>query len=427
MAYFLYNIIVHLSVIVLIPYFLLKMLTAKKYREGIPERFGFVDRAKFKNLKGGKAVWVHAVSVGETKAVLPVLRLLKRRRPDVRIVFSTVTTTGNRTAAKEGKGLIDALIYFPLDLPWAVRRVARMVRPAMFIVVEKEIWPNAFKTMYDMGAPIVIVNGTISDRSARRYGRLAFFFRGVFSRVSLFLARTDDDLKKALSSGVKAERARVSGNIKFDLAPALMDCQFVAKLKEAIGVAPGTKVITAGSTHAGEEEMVLAVFQALSSEFEGLKLVIAPRHPERFSEVEGIIKKSGFDYARRSKGGRAEVVLLDSIGELMTVYSFSDIAVVGGSLVAGIGGHNLLEPAYFGKPVVYGAHLTTYLGMAELLEREGGGIRAADEKDLAEALRSLLANELYMKRTGANAKKVVEENRGAAERTAAAVERLLRS
>ncbi|CAG0982591.1 partial 3-deoxy-D-manno-octulosonic acid transferase, partial [Anaerolineae bacterium] len=207
MAYFLYNIILHVSALLLLPYFLLKMLTARKYREGIPERFGFVDKAKFKNLKGAHTVWVHAVTVGETKAVLPVLRLLKRRRPDVRIVFSTVTATGNRTAEKEGKGLIDALIYFPLDLPWAVRRVAAMVRPAMFIVVEKEIWPNAFRTICAMGSPIIIVNGTMSDRSARRYARLSFLFRDVFSKVSLFLARTDEDLKKALSAGVRSEKA----------------------------------------------------------------------------------------------------------------------------------------------------------------------------------------------------------------------------
>lgn len=426
MAYFLYNILLHAASIVLLPYFLLKMLTAKKYREGIPERFGFVDRAKFKNLKGGKAVWVHAVSVGEVKAVLPVLKLLKRRRPDVRIVLSTVTATGNRTAAKEGKGLIDALIFFPLDLSWAIKRVARMVKPAMFIVVEKEFWPNAFRTMYDMGAPVVIINGTMSDRSAKRFGKLGFLFRDVFSRVSLFLARTEEDLKKALSSGVSSERAQVSGNIKFDLAPALMDNQFVAKLKESVGIAPGTKVITAGSTHPGEEEMVLSAFEALSNEFSGLKLVIAPRHPERFGEVEAMLRKSGVDFARRSKGGHADIVLLDSIGELMTVYSFSDIAIVGGSLVPGIGGHNLLEPAYFGKPVVYGPYLTTYLGMAEMLEAEGGAIRAASVKELTEALRTLLSNELQMKRTGANAKKVVETNRGASERTVAAIERLLR-
>ncbi|MCC6502963.1 MAG: 3-deoxy-D-manno-octulosonic acid transferase [Deltaproteobacteria bacterium] len=427
MAYFLYNIIIHISIIILLPYFFIKMLTARKYRDGIPERFGFVDKDKFKNLKGGKAVWVHAVSVGETKAVLPVLRLLKRRRPDVRVVFSTVTATGNRTASQEGKGLIDTLIYFPLDLPWAVRRVSRMVKPVMFIVVEKEIWPNAFRTMYDMGAPVVIVNGTMSGRSAKRYARFSFLFKDVFSRVSLFLARTDADLEKAVLAGVTRERALVSGNIKFDLSPSLMDSQFVSKLKEMTGVGPGTKVITAGSTHPGEEEMLLEAFRSLAAEFDGLKLIIAPRHPERFTEVEGLIKKSGLNFSRRSKGGSADVVLLDSIGELMTVYSFSDIAVVGGSLVPGIGGHNLLEPAYFGKPVVYGSHLTTYLGMAELLENKGGGIRAADEKELTEALRSLLSNELLLKRTGANAKKVVEENRGASERTAASIEKLLRS
>ena len=427
MAYFLYNIIIHISIIILLPYFFIKMLTARKYRDGIPERFGFVDKDKFKNLKGGKTVWVHAVSVGETKAVLPVLRLLKRRRPDVRVVFSTVTATGNRTASQEGKGLIDALIYFPLDLSWAVRRVSRMVKPVMFIVVEKEIWPNAFRTMYAMGAPVVIVNGTMSGRSAKRYARFSFLFKDVFSRVSLYLARTDADLEKAVLAGLNRERALVSGNIKFDLSPSLMDSQFVSKLKEMTGVGPGTKVITAGSTHPGEEEMLLEAFRSLAAEFDGLKLIIAPRHPERFTEVEGLIKKSGLTFSRRSKGGSADVVLLDSIGELMTVYSFSDIAVVGGSLVPGIGGHNLLEPAYFGKPVVYGSHLTTYLGMAELLENEGGGIRAADEKELTEALRSLLSNELLLKRTGANAKKVVEENRGASERTAASIEKLLRS
>jgi len=426
MAYFLYNIVVHLSIIILLPYFLIKMLSAGKYREGVPERFGFVDREKFKSLKGGRVVWVHAVSVGETKAVLPVLRLLKRRRPELKVVFSTVTATGNRTAAQEGKGLIDALIYFPLDLPWAIRRVARMARPAVFVAVEKEIWPNAFRAMCELGAPVVMVNGTMSERSARRYARFSFLFRHVFSCVSLFLARTEGDLEKAIAAGVGAEKCVVTGNLKFDLSPALMDSQFATKLREAVGAAPGTRMITAGSTHPGEEEIVLEAFKTLAAEFEGLRLVIAPRHPERFAEVEALMKKSGLSFGRRSKGAPGEVVLLDSIGELMTVYSFSDIAVVGGTLVPGIGGHNLLEPAYFGKPVVYGAFLTTYRGMAELLEQEGGGMRAGDKEELVEALRSLLSDELLMKRTGAAAKRVVEENRGASERTAAAIERLLR-
>lgn len=424
MAYFLYNIILHASAVVLLPYFIFKMLTAKKYREGIPERFGFVDRAKFANLRGSKTLWVHAVSVGETKAVLPVLRLLRKRRPDLKIVFSTVTTTGNRTAQMEAKGLVDSLIYFPLDLSWAVRRVVGMVRPAVFVVVEKEIWPNAFRIISDIGAPVVVVNGTISERSAARYAKLGFFFRDVFSRVAVFLARTGDDLERAVASGVERQRAEVSGNLKFDLAPALMDGQFVAKLREAVGAFPGTRVITAGSTHPGEEELIIEAFKELADGSGSLKLVIAPRHPERFDEVESILRKSSLAFGRRSRGGGKDVVLLDSMGELMTVYSFSDIALVGGSFVPGIGGHNLLEPAYFGKPVVYGPHLTTYLSMAEMLEKEGGGVRTQAD-GLAGELKALLSDELLMKRTGANARRVVETNRGAAERTAAAIERLL--
>ncbi len=430
MAYFLYNTLLHAAILLLIPYFLLKMLTSRKYREGIPERFGFIRKRKLRNLGKGRVVWVHAVSVGETKAVLPVVRLLKRRRPDMKILFSTVTATGQRTAEKEGKGLIDALIYYPLDLSWSVRRAISLVKPSLFIVVEKEIWPNAFRAMRKAGAPVVVVNGTVSDKSAGRFRRLSFLFRGVFSGVSLFLARTGEDMEKAVSIGVPEDRVELAGNLKFDLSPPSTAPRLPAELKEALGKGPGTLVITAGSTHPGEEEMVLSAFRELKGKFQGLRLVLAPRHPERFNEVESIIRKSGLAYARRSGkagGGGAEVVLLDTIGELMTVYSLSDVAIVGGSLVPGIGGHNLLEPAYYGVPVVYGPHLAAYLGMAELLEKEGGGIRAGGDNGLGPALEGLLSNEVLRKRTGRKARGVVEENRGASERAASAIERLLRS
>ena len=426
MAYFLYNLILHISALLLLPYFILKMLFARKYREGIPERFGFLNKRKLRNLRKGKVVWVHAVSVGETKAVLPVLRALKRGRPDVRILFSTVTATGNRTAAQEGKGLIDALIYFPLDLPWSIGRVAALVRPALFITVEKEIWPNAFRTMRKLGAPVVVANGTISERSAGRFRAFSFLFKKVFGDVSLFLARTAEDMEKAVAVGVPAENVELTGNLKFDLSPSIMDRQFVKNLKEVLGVRAGESLIVAGSTHPGEEEIVLSSYRALSGRMKGLRLIIAPRHPERFNDVESVIRKTGIPYARRSRGGGAQIILLDSIGELMTVYSLSDISIVGGSLLPGVGGHNLLEPAYFGKPVIYGAHLTTYLGMAELLEKKGGGIRVRDEVELTEALQSLLSNEVLKKRTGALARGVVEENRGAAQRTTEAIEGLLR-
>lgn len=425
MVYFLYDILLHAASVILLPYFLLKMVTARKYREGIPERFGFLRDAKLKNLRNSKVIWVHAVSVGETKAVLPVLRLLKKRRPEIRIAFSTVTATGNRTAFNEGKGLIDALFYFPLDLSWAIRRVAKKVRPSAFIVVEKEIWPNAFKTMREMKAPIIVINGTISERSFRRFKKLGFFFRDIFRGVSYFCARTDEDLKKAVGAGVDERNAKALGNIKFDLSPPEMKKEYVDSLRDAIGLRPGAKVLVAGSTHGGEEEIIIEAFAKLKEQFKSLKLVIAPRHPERFSEVESLVKKSGISFSRRSKGNGSDIILLDTIGELMSVYSLSDIAFVGGSIVPGIGGHNLLEPAYFGKPVLYGPFLTTYLNMAEMLEKEGGGLRVSGKDELVSTVSSLLADELLTRRTGANARKVVESNRGAAEKTVTIIEGFL--
>ncbi|MFQ5735639.1 MAG: 3-deoxy-D-manno-octulosonic acid transferase [Thermodesulfobacteriota bacterium] len=432
MAYTLYDILLHLFTAALVPYFLFKMVSASKYREGIPERFGFIRAGKLKGLKGGRVVWVHAVSVGETKAVMPILRRLKKKRPEVKVVFSTVTKTGQATAAEDGRGLIDALIYFPLDLSWAVRRVVRAVGPAAFVVVEKEVWPNCIMTLRKRGVPVIVVNGTISDRSFRRFKKLGFFFRDVFGAVSFFGARTESDRRKAMGVGVRPECAVTTGNIKFDLTPPSTDPGRIEGLKKSLGLKDGSTVIVAGSTHAGEEEAVLKAFVDLRDAFSGLKLVIAPRHPERFSEVETLIRKTGLAYLRRTKvkdgggkgGGAPDVLLLDTVGELMMVYSFSTIAVVGGSIVPGIGGHNLLEPAYYGKPVVYGAHLTTYREMADMLEEAGGGVRVGDG-GLYCALKKLLDDRELREQTGERARGVVESNRGAADRSVEVIERYL--
>lgn len=425
MTYLLYDILLHLSIIILLPYFAFKMFWVRKYREGIAQRFGFINGRKLGALAGGPVVWVHAVSVGETKAALPVLKLLKERRPGVRIVFSTVTQTGNRTAEKEGAGLIDALIYFPLDLSWVVKRVVSQLKPRVCVIVEKEVWPNFLRRLKGLDVPAVVINGTISERSFRRFLALGFFFRDVFGMISLFCARTAEDRERAVAVGVKEDCAVNIGNIKFDLKPPSVDPSYLDSLKGSIGIGPGDRTIVAGSTHSGEEEEIIRVFLSLLDEFKGLKLLIAPRHPERFEEVEAIIKKSGAAYARRTSGGAAPVVLLDSVGELMNVYSFATVAFVGGSLVDGIGGHNLLEPAYFGVPVVYGSRLSTYLGMAEMLEAAGGGIRVGGEASFKAALKRLLSDEKFRASAGENARRVVEANRGAAVRTADIIERFL--
>jgi 3-deoxy-D-manno-octulosonic-acid transferase len=297
----------------------------------------------------------------------------------------------------------------------------------MLVVVEKEIWPNTFRAVRRRGAPIIVANGTISERTFRRYKRFRGVFSEVLSMIGYFCARTRDDLERAISSGISPDNAEVLGNLKFDLKPPPADPGRLEDLGNALGTGAGPLVV-AGSTHEGEEEIILGAFRKLREGSPAARLVIAPRHPERFSAVEGMLKRSGLAWARRSKAGNgadAAVVMLDTVGELMHAYSFADVAVVGGSLVPGIGGHNLLEPAYYGHPVVYGGFLTTYAGMADMLEEAGGGVRVKNERELAGVLADLLADEVKRKRMGTAALGVVEANKGAAERTVKVIERYL--
>lgn len=414
MLYLFYDIVLHVSMVLFLPYFVLKMFTAGKYRSGIFERFGFIGADKLSVLQGGRVAWFHAVSVGETKAVIPLLKLFKRDNPEVKVVFSTVTLTGNRVATSECAQYIDALIYMPLDLGWVVRRVVRALRPRLFVVVEKELWPNLFRTLYDSSVPVVVVNGSISERSFNRYRALSFFFKETFSRLALFLAQTEKDASMATTLGVSSDRVRVTGNIKFDMEPAKAGGERAAALGAALGISPGDTVLVAGSTHAGEEKIIIDVYKRLTREVRELKLVLAPRHPERFDEVESIIKKSGVEYTRRSAVAvcAAPVVILDTMGELAVAYSLATVAFVGGTLVR-TGGHNLLEPALFAKPVLYGPHLASYLFMARMLEEEGGGLRVR-EATLFRELKRLLTNRAFSEQMGVAALKVVDANRGSA-------------
>ena len=219
MKYLIYNIVLHLLLLALTPYFLLRLVTQKKRRSGLGEKFGFLKQEKISALDGSTVIWVHAVSVGETKAAIPLIRKLKSKQPGVKILFSTITKTGNDVAAADGKDLIDALIYFPLDLPLIIGRVIRQTRPKAFILVEKEFWPNTIRSLHSFDIPVVVVNGSISEKSARRYKSLGFFFKGVFSRINTFCARTDEDRARAVTAGVPEANAVTFGNIKFDLHP----------------------------------------------------------------------------------------------------------------------------------------------------------------------------------------------------------------
>lgn len=427
--YIIYDIAVQVLFLLLIPYFILRMAFAGKYRRGLAERFGFIPARKSGPLRAKRVVWFHAVSVGETKAVIPLVRLFKEKHPEVSVVFSTVTPTGRAVAEREGKGFIDAFIYMPLDMSWVVRRVVGKLRPEAFIVVEKELWPNIVRILYADGIPVIVVNGTISEGSFKRYEALGFFFRPVFSKIAFFCARTGEDGQKARLLGCGARSVVEAGNLKFDLAPLSNEASKVDSFKTDVRLRPEDMVIVAGSTHPGEEAMLVEAFKGLKEEFKGLKLVIAPRHPERFAVVGGLLEKSGLEFIRRSEEaatkGAPDVVLLDTMGELSSVYGLSTVAFVGGTLVD-IGGHNLLEPAVYGKPVVYGPYLRSYLYMAEMLEEAGAGVRVTPG-DLSSKLALLLRDERLRKEKGEAARGVVEKNRGATERCAGVIEGVLKA
>ncbi len=421
MKYFIYDILFHGFFVATLPYVLYKAVTTEKYREGIGERFGRIKKEKLARIKGaGPGVWIHAVSVGEVRAAMPLLKAIREERPEARILFSTTTKTGQAVARGEGGAYTDALVYLPLDFSWAVKNVIKNFRPNIFIVVEKEVWPNLFKTLDDNSVPIVVVNGTISERSFRRFLKFRFFFAHIFSKISFFCASTGTDLERALALGVQKERAMVTGNLKFDQKP-VGGCDITKGLEKAINLGSDEMLFVAGSTHSGEDEIILTAFSEALKECAGLRLAIAPRHPERFAEVEGLIKKSGLGYKKRSSKAsstkKARVFLLDSMGELLCLYGLAHMTFVGGSLVPGIGGHNLLEPAGLGKPVLFGPYVHTCRAMAELLVEAGGGVKVQGGRELAAELKRLAKDSDRREEMGGAALEVVEKNRGAVEKT----------
>ncbi len=425
MKYILYDILLHLTLIILTPYFLVMMLVCNKYRGSIKERFAFYG-PKFipPGAEGGSVVWFHAVSVGETRAVMPLLRRFKLAHSDTRIVFSTVTRTGRELAKKEGAGIIDRLIYMPLDLGWVIRKALRIMRPSLFIIVEKEYWPNMIRLAEDSGVLVLVVNATLSERSYSRYRSLSFLFRDIFSKLSLFCAKREEDADRARALGIEQSRVHTIGNIKFDMEDVDAAAQ-IEGLREAVGIIKGDVVIVAGSTHAGEEKIILEVFKRLKEKFEGIKLILAPRHPNRFDEVARLIEETGLKTLRRSQceGIREGVILLDTVGELFMAYALSSVNFVGGSLVP-VGGHNLLEPAFHASPVLYGPNISTCRDMAILLEDAGGSIMVSDSDALYDTLDKLLNDPALRASMGAKAKAALEANKGATEKTIELIEGL---
>ena len=419
--YRLYSFVLGLLALGYLPIFLVRKVWGAGYPVALRERFGFarvppppVPRGRF---------WVHAVSVGEVIAAVPLVQALQARWPAADIVVSTVTATGERVA-RARLGETAAMLTFPLDFRGAVQRTVRRVDPACFIALETELWPNLLRALRESKVPAVLANGRISDRSYRRYRRVRGLFRRVLQDVALFCMQSEEDARRIISLGAPPERVLVTGNLKMETPSGDAGAEQLWRRLLHLGQAP---VVVAGSTHRGEEAIVLDAFQAVRSASDGLRLVLAPRHPERFDEVESLARARGLPVVRRSRvgsGNTAPVVLLDTMGELASLYGVADVIFVGGSLVP-VGGHNVVEPALHGKAVVFGPHMTNFRDAAALLLRADAAIQVGDGAALAETLGRLLEDPPARQALGRAAWTAVRAHQGACVRTIAALERVL--
>ncbi len=421
--YFAYSLLLALAAVFLFPFFLVQGLRKGKYLASFRARLGRVpaevrapDRAE--NPTEGDAIWLHAVSVGEALACQGLAAALKERFPSRRLLVSTTTETGLETARR--RLTADGFLFCPFDFAFSVRRVLGAVRPALLVVAETELWPNLFYRAWVAGVPIAVVNTRVSDRSFPRYRRFRFFFRDVVNRASLLLAQSEEDARRLRDLGAEASRVHVAGNLKYDQCGAACLPEWLDRQVRA-WAAGGALV--AGSTAAGEEAAVLGAFRSIAGARSGLRLILAPRRPERFAEVAELAVSFGFGLARRSElapdsvlRDSADVLLLDTVGELSGFYRYATVAFVGGSLVPH-GGQNILEAAQFARPIVVGPHMSNFREITESFRAAGALRQVRSTSELLPALQELFSDPALASSVGEAARRLLEANRGATART----------
>lgn len=425
--YLLYSLLLTLAILALLPVFLLSALRHGKYLAGLGERLGNVPEV---DAGGREVIWLHCVSVGETQAARPLARALVERFPSHALVVSTTTLTGQRLAREVFREDAAAIFYFPFDWAWSVRRTLGRIKPSVVLVMETELWPRFLRECRRRAVPVALVNGRISEKSFERYRRLGGFIKSVVGALALALMQTESDAERIRALGLESARVRVSGNLKFDADTDTSEQAVTGLLRERFAFDDARPLIVAASTHAPEESITLEAFQQTRAAFDWdrrPRLVVAPRHPERFNEVAALIEASGLLWARRSSAPRdndrvCDVVLLDSIGELRGVYPLAALVFVGGS-IAPNGGHNVLEPAAAARCIVTGAHTFNFTSiMRDFLARDALiQLPALHDRDapaaLAQIFRELLNTDERRRRTGERARAALLENRGATEAT----------
>ncbi len=363
-----------------------------------------------------ESIWIHALSVGEVLSAVPLAKAVGLQYPEKDIVFTVTTDQGREIAGKELQGKVRALLTMPLDFWWSIRRVVNFIRPSILVIVETDIWPGLIGYLRKRGTKIVWVNGRVSPRTFRSYRRVPFFARRMLNAIDSCMMQSDLDRDRLIQIGVEEEKVKTMGNIKFDRDWEPMGEEEYGFWFNTLNLESGNDIWVAGSTHPGEEDIILDVFGRLRRFFPTLRLIIAPRRVERAEDINRLVMDKGFKSLLKTqmpmKAEPYDVLILDTIGELERIYGIAKIAFVGGSLTP-VGGHNLLEPASFGRPVLFGPHTDNFVLMSQLLIEAGGGRRVRDGEDLFETVRELLTDPEKSNRMGQKAKKFVETSRGA--------------
>jgi 3-deoxy-D-manno-octulosonic-acid transferase len=410
MARLVYSMLFYLLLPIILGRLLFRAIKAPAYTKRWTQRFGFVASTKVPK----ETIWLHAVSVGETLAAVPLVKALQEKYPDHRLMMTCMTPTGSeRIKAAFGDSVDHS--YAPYDMPDAVARFLNRIQPSLLIIMETELWPNTIAACHKRNIPVLLANGRLSEKSANAYRRIAPLVRTMLTELTAVAAQHKDDGARFTDLGLAEGSLCITGNIKFDLS---LDQLTIEKARELLAEWRGVSerpILLAASTHHGEDEIILQAFAKVKTEIDNLLLVLVPRHPERFNQVAELCAAAGFTLARRSSEGSlngADILLGDTMGELMTFFGACDIAFVGGSLVP-TGGHNIIEPAAWGVPVLTGPHLFNFSEASQLL-LDGDAMQICHSADqMAEQVVKLLKNQTQRAEMGAAAQRIASANRGA--------------
>ena len=416
MARLLYSLLLTLLLPLILTRLFIKGSSDNRYRRNIGDRLGQITRPL-----GTIDVWIHAVSVGEVNAAVPLVTAFRKKHSRCRILITTTTPTGlDQVTAHLGDRVVHC--YLPFDHPFFIARFLRTISPRLLIIMERELWPNIIHGCHKRSIPVVIANARLSQRSCNRYAYVLPLMRPALAIVSAVAAQTEADRSRLMTLGAHPDHILTTGNIKYDVTVSTKTMDTAQSMRQDWG--RHRLIIVAGSTHEGEEAALLDIFDPLREHYPGLLLILAPRHPERFDAVFQLVKNRGFNTHRHGDGSTvvppsAEVHLRDTMGELPLLYAAADIAIVGGSLIEikGIGGHNLLEPCAVATPVLFGRYISDFLEISHNIVERKAGIQVHELNELRDTLKELLNDAAFRNRMGANGIQVIKENRGATQRT----------